>query len=260
LRRWVFLDVGNVLWDEDPLSYRVAWHYAQAIQGVRPDRTFAELLAEGEAAAEAGWRWPVFAVASAYLGQERGNAVWSAIDRAVRAHWSAWTPPIAGASELIEALARHFRLGLIANQPRESRARLAELGWLDRFEVVALSEEEGLFKPDPALFHRALERAGVAPAEAWMVGDRLDNDIAPAAALGLATAWVRWPRRSAKGWAPSDPDALAYLNSLERIATHRAATWSGSRPTIAVDTIAALAVALMGRERPDEPTGPNLLR
>jgi FMN phosphatase YigB (HAD superfamily) len=78
-----------------------------------------------------------------------------------------------------------------------------------------------------------------------MVGDRLDNDIAPAAALGMATAQGRWPRRAAKGWpADGDPEALAYLAALERASAGVEASGAPVRPTVAIDTIAELDAAL----------------
>lgn len=39
-------------------------------------------------------------------------------------------------------------------------------------------------KPDPKLFTIACAQAGCAPEDAVMIGDRLDNDIAPAKAIG----------------------------------------------------------------------------
>ena len=42
-------------------------------------------------------------------------------------------------------------------------------------------------KPDPAIFRYALSVAGCAPEQALMIGDRLDNDIFPAKALGMKT-------------------------------------------------------------------------
>jgi len=45
-------------------------------------------------------------------------------------------------------------------------------------------------KPSPMLFEMALERIGLKAGEVTMVGDRLDTDIAGAAALGLGTALV----------------------------------------------------------------------
>src|SRR5207249_3433247 len=97
-------------------------------------------------------------------------------------------------------------------------------------------EEVGRSKPDPALFRHALRAARAGPAECLMVGDRLDNDVAPAVALGMATAWVRWPDRQAKGWRPTAPEARAYLASLERL-TARA---SGPPPTLTVNGLNGL--------------------
>ena len=75
-----------------------------------------------------------------------------------------------------------------------------------------------------------------------MVGDRIDNDLVPAAGLGLATAWVRWPVREAKGWRPLDPEAVAYRDSLER-AQGRVSSF---RPTITVDEVRQLGPVLCG--------------
>lgn len=241
---WAFLDVGNVLLDEDPLTCRVFRVHVEAIRRARPDLTFGQILAGREAAALGGSRWPLFEVASRYLDEGRVAAAWGEADREVRVCYVQLSPPILGAEAFLDALGDRFRLGLIANQGPECRAWLDRLGWLGRFEVVALSEEEGIFKPDPRLFRRAIERAGVEPGAAWMVGDRPDNDIAPAAALGMATAWVRWPRREAKGWTPSDPDDRAYLASLARIAASRPP--SKVVPTVAADDLGSLGRAILG--------------
>lgn len=249
--RWVFLDVGNVLLDEDCLSYFVFRRHVEAIRRVRPDLTFGALLARREARARSGSRWPVFDVASEFLGPRRVAEVWESIGREVRASFGALTPPIVGAAALLDRLSRRYRLGLIANQPREGRTRLAELGWLDRFEVVALSEDEGFAKPDERLFRLALERAGADPSEALMIGDRLDNDIAPAAALGMATALVRWPVRSEKGWAPTEADGRDYLRSLERLAVDLESK-SETRPTVEAAGLAGLFGALGDSRRGHE--------
>jgi FMN phosphatase YigB (HAD superfamily) len=253
--RWVFFDVGNVLLDEDPLTYRNFCRHVEAIREVRPDRSFGNLLAEREARAVAGARWPLFEMASAYLGPVGCASVWEATAREVRASFDALSPPIAGAGALVERIGRRYRLGLIANQGAECRSRLEALGWLGHFEVVAFGEEQGVCKPDPSLFRSALDLAGVPAGGALMVGDRLDNDIAPAAALGMATAWIRWPRRAAKGWPAGhgvewdngdedDDQALAYLASLERIALRAARGGARVTPTIALETLDGLAEAL----------------
>ncbi len=72
-------------------------------------------------------------------------------------------------------------------------------------DMIATSDDWGVSKPDPAFFRRMLEMAPGPLAEILYVGDRLDNDVRPAARLGLRTALIkRGP------WAliqQADPDA-----------------------------------------------------
>lgn len=83
------------------------------------------------------------------------------------------------------------RLGMITNgDPVFQGRKLAAVGLADRFEVVVASGAEGVVKPDPAIFHLACERLGVAPAAATYVGDRLRTDAIGAAAAGLTGVWI----------------------------------------------------------------------
>ena len=92
--------------------------------------------------------------------------------------------------ESLEKLRRRYRLGVIANQNPGTVGRLKKWGIDGFFDVIAASAELGVAKPDPAIFLAALNAAGCQPADAVMIGDRLDNDIAPAKALGMTTIRV----------------------------------------------------------------------
>ena len=52
-------------------------------------------------------------------------------------------------------------------------------------DVVASSASFGFEKPAPEFFERIVAEAGVAAGEVAYVGDRVDNDVAPARAAGL---------------------------------------------------------------------------
>ena len=65
------------------------------------------------------------------------------------------------------------------------------MGLLPYIDLVVASAEEGVSKPDPRLFEIALDRAHCPAHEALMVGDRIDNDVRPARALGMHTVWLR---------------------------------------------------------------------
>ena len=93
--------------------------------------------------------------------------------------------PYPQTESLLEHLAERYRLGVIANQPAGTAERLEGYGLLDYFEVCVSSGDVGMEKPDPAIFHLALEQADCVPTESVMIGDRLDNDIRPAKALGF---------------------------------------------------------------------------
>jgi putative hydrolase of the HAD superfamily len=53
------------------------------------------------------------------------------------------------------------------------------------FKEIITSEEAGVKKPDPGIFHYALKRAGAIASESLMVGDDAEVDVAGALAVGM---------------------------------------------------------------------------
>src|ERR1700736_6284372 len=90
----------------------------------------------------------------------------------------------------LEALANHFKLGLVANSGEVALKALRRDGLEDLFTVIALADFVGVEKPDERIFHYALKTAGVAPSRAVHVGNRLESDIRPAQRLGMRTVWL----------------------------------------------------------------------
>lgn len=84
-----------------------------------------------------------------------------------------------------------YKLGVIANQKWGTAERLEMWGLRQYFDVIAASAEIGYAKPDKEIFKKAFELAGCTAQESVMVGDRLDNDIIPAKAIGMKTVWVK---------------------------------------------------------------------
>jgi putative hydrolase of the HAD superfamily len=105
---------------------------------------------------------------------------------------------------------RGLKLGIVANQPQIARERLERAGIGDLFAYQGLSSLTGFSKPDPRAFQAAAEALGMAPPDCIMVGDRIDNDIAPAKALGMAAILLRGGRhRRQKPRSPAEePDAV----------------------------------------------------
>ena len=95
------------------------------------------------------------------------------------------------AKETLLALkAKKYKLGIIANQPLGSAERLEKYGLGGLFDAIFPSAEVGINKPAKELYLHALNSVGCAANRAVMVGDRLDNDIAPAAEVGMNTVRI----------------------------------------------------------------------
>lgn len=80
-------------------------------------------------------------------------------------------------------------------------------------------------KPQPAFFHRALARLGVAPADAVMVGDRYETDILGGARAGLRTAAVLTGVSTAAEFAAADPPPTWVFEDLRGLL----AAWRGGK-------------------------------
>jgi HAD superfamily hydrolase (TIGR01549 family) len=89
-----------------------------------------------------------------------------------------------------ELRALGFTVVIAGNQPRRRAEQLRALEV--PHDVLATSEELGVEKPDPAFFDAVMRLADAPEAsDVIYVGDRLDNDVIPAAVHGMRTCWLR---------------------------------------------------------------------
>ena len=99
--------------------------------------------------------------------------------------------PFDDAQAALEELRGAYRLGLLTNGPPDiQHEKLEGAGLKEYFDAVVVSGEVGIGKPDPRIFHLALERLGASSAEAAMVGDSLARDIVGARRAGVKAVWV----------------------------------------------------------------------
>jgi putative hydrolase of the HAD superfamily len=91
----------------------------------------------------------------------------------------------------LEKLKRSYRLGIITNGAIcLQHEKLAESGLAPFFDVVTVSSELGVGKPDHQIFMRALMQASVEPSAALMIGDSIDRDVEGAREAGVAAIWL----------------------------------------------------------------------
>jgi FMN phosphatase YigB (HAD superfamily) len=82
-----------------------------------------------------------------------------------------------------------YRLAIVGNQPARTEALLRTLD-VD-VELVTSSSSLGVQKPDPRFFTAIAERLALPVAAIAYVGDRVDNDVEPAAAAGMVAVFIR---------------------------------------------------------------------
>ena len=82
-----------------------------------------------------------------------------------------------------------FDVVVAGNQPPEARAALEAMDL--PASAIRTSDEWGVQKPEPEFFVKVAELSGVAPEEIAYVGDRLDNDVLPAADAGMLPVLLR---------------------------------------------------------------------
>jgi HAD superfamily hydrolase (TIGR01662 family) len=109
-----------------------------------------------------------------------------------------------------------YRIGVVGNQPARAEAGLADLGL--PIDLLATSSRWGVHKPDPRFFARIATEMDLPVSEIAYVGDRVDNDVRPAAAAGMHAIFIR---RGPWAWiqAPRDdpPEATRTIATLTEL-------------------------------------------
>ena len=117
-----------------------------------------------------------------YLGVERPDAV----DEVVYGRGELYPDAVPCLAHLH---ADGYVVGVAGNQT-EALERWARDEQLP-VDVIGSSAGWGVSKPSPAFFERVVAEAGCEPEEVAYVGDRVDNDVVPAAEAGLVAVHVR---------------------------------------------------------------------
>ena len=117
--------------------------------------------------------------------------------------------------DVLDRLATRMPIALVTNgAARLQRAKLVRTGIEHRFDVIVDSETVGVGKPSPEMFEVALQRLGVAPEAAAMVGNDVSRDVAGARAAGVRPIWVHRPP---DGWNVADPGDAEQIADLREL-------------------------------------------
>lgn len=114
-----------------------------------------------------------------------------------------------GAEAILARLRERYRLAIVTNGPSDLQwPKLRKFGLQDLVDYVVVSGDQGIHKPDPAIFSHLLALATAEASAAAHVGDSIHTDIAGARAAGLTAIW--YPPRLRTPDDPGDhtPDAI----------------------------------------------------
>lgn len=198
----LFLDVGHTLVREEPSRFAIYAQVAREHGCTVDEERMRVLMRQAHAALpseiEGSFRYsdPWFRafiehIFGQALGLDGGHVGQIAEELFARFEAAATFRVYPGAIELLdEARDAGLTLGVISNWSARLPRLLEAIGLAQRFDFVLCSALEGAEKPQRVLFERALDRAGVRAEAAAHAGDRLDNDVEAARAVGLHAVLV----------------------------------------------------------------------
>jgi HAD superfamily hydrolase (TIGR01509 family) len=111
-------------------------------------------------------------------------------------NWIYLQPGVKPTLELLRA--QGLSLGVVSNTSWPAAAHDSDLRHFDLIDLLPCriySCDFGWEKPDPRIFHAALDCIGLRPEETAFVGDFLQYDVAGAHAVGMKAIWRRIPSR-----------------------------------------------------------------
>jgi putative hydrolase of the HAD superfamily len=91
---------------------------------------------------------------------------------------------------LAELRRRGYALGLITVCSEDVERLWEETPFADMFDAAVFSCSVGLRKPDPRIYHLALDELGVDPGEAIFVGDGANDELAGAERVGMRAVLI----------------------------------------------------------------------
>jgi putative hydrolase of the HAD superfamily len=115
---------------------------------------------------------------------------------------------------LRELKSRGLRIGIISNWDTRLKRISDDLGLTALVDFLVISAEAGMRKPDPRIFHLALEKAGVRPEDAMHVGDLPEEDAEGARRAGVRPILIDRRKRVTPNSFPADVRVVGSLPEL----------------------------------------------
>ena len=108
-------------------------------------------------------------------------------------HFKEYCVPFPNLHKMLTTLANQsIVLGIISNGKEQFQMdNIMALGIENYFETILISEKEGIKKPDPRIFKKALEQLNISANECIFVGDHPENDVKASQDVGMLAVWKK---------------------------------------------------------------------
>jgi epoxide hydrolase-like predicted phosphatase len=92
--------------------------------------------------------------------------------------------------DFVKKLSEKYSLAILSNSDLVNSLEYKKKGWYNPFDLLVLSHEVGILKPDKRIYELTVERLGL-PGEACVFIDDQGKNLAPAAEFGMSTILYR---------------------------------------------------------------------
>ncbi len=198
---WLFMGVGNVLFNEDPAFAHIYLMIYNLLQGRDESVTFEKLLNDRDELIKEGHVLPLKTLIQETLTEQENSNMRAEFRQLLEDDWLKYNPMNPGVKAFLEKASQKYHIGVIANGPAFIRAVLQDLDIMKYFKMLVVSEEVGVPKPNRGIFLEAIHRATeyceendqvFQPKNCIMVGDSLEQDVAPANSFDFISIQLIW--------------------------------------------------------------------
>lgn len=216
----IFFDVDGTLVDFN-VAFRAGLYAAAAVVSQRAGQAVGPraLVAERDriVARTRGYR-SLLDIQREALGQvlrERGVNDEDAVSAADRAFYDAFEVALQPYEDVAHTLQLLHDRGFILTAATNGTTSLLQTPFFRLLHYTFGADEIGISKPHPRFFAAALEKAGATPERSLMVGDRIDNDLEPAASIGMQAILIDREGTSEEGLFPAIRSLRELLDLVE---------------------------------------------
>ncbi len=214
--RWIFWDLGDVIFNEEYLRFTFYERLFRFIRKQKSGFLFSDLMAIRKEIFEVkNSISPIIDIAYEQLPKHEYKKYKNEISYFYKKYYTKYIKIVPRVNTVLKILNKEYKLGIIANQPDFIIPFLKNLNIYPYFNAIYISDMVNIRKPDLDIFRMALNEQRVNPEEAVYIGNRIDHDIFPAMQLGMKPVQARFSMK-VKGFIPSTTYEKQYCEAVEK--------------------------------------------